>query len=345
MDSSVDVLSDILQTLQLRGTVYFQAEFRSPWAMTLGGGQFANFHLVMGGECWVRLGDGPPLHLTTGDLVLFPHGDVHSLQDGRKRTPIPAQDVPASTRGDDGKHRLFGGHGQSTMLLCGHFEVVPGAVHPLLGSLPRLLHLPADANLERQSLSAITSLAAAETQRGEPGADAVVDRLAEVLMIKILRMHATREHDDPSFLAALGDPDLARALWAVHRDPAYRWTVGSLAQKATMSRSAFAQRFRRCVQMGPIEYVTHWRMQRAGYLLATTDKTTIEVAYETGYSSEASFARAFRRIQGHGPGQARRMTRSARPQQGQPSDHSPRRDRIRVHSDRPASMERARRGA
>jgi len=37
------------------------------------------FHLITEGECYVELGDDPPVRLMAGDVVVFPKGDAHRM--------------------------------------------------------------------------------------------------------------------------------------------------------------------------------------------------------------------------------------------------------------------------
>ena len=78
----MDVLSDILSALRLRGTLYFSTEFRRPWGLRVPEHRrVARFHLVVRGSCWVRVVGHEPVELETGDMILIPHGAEHVLAD------------------------------------------------------------------------------------------------------------------------------------------------------------------------------------------------------------------------------------------------------------------------
>jgi AraC-like DNA-binding protein len=93
------------------------------------------------------------------------------------------------------------------------------------------------------------------------------------------------------------------ALSAIHDSVNAPWTVGSLAEAAGMSRSAFAARFKELLGQTPLEYVTEWRMQKAMQLLQQRDKKLIDVARSVGYESDAAFSKAFKRVVGASPGE------------------------------------------
>jgi transcriptional regulator GlxA family with amidase domain len=88
---------------------------------------------------------------------------------------------------------------------------------------------------------------------------------------------------------------LCRALEAIHTEPAEPWTVEGLARIAGISRTVFATRFNALVADPPLAYLTDWRMQLARRLLLECYLPIIDVAERTGYKSEASFGRVFKR--------------------------------------------------
>ena len=307
----MDLLTDVLRALRLRGTVYFQADFRAPWGMDIKGGVFANFHLVVQGECWVRSGDDlDALRIGAGELVVFPHGDRHALLDRVDGEPVPAEELLSSgVTTDDAT--VYGGDGPATTLICGHFECDRDGGHPLLSSLPRMIHVSTDDEGTGDWLETAAALAAKESQSKRSGSSAVVDRLAEVLLIQVLRHHAERSGVDRGFLAATRDRALSEAIALVHTDPAHAWSVEELARRSGMSRSTFAAHFKETIGTTPMRYLTQWRMQKARELLFDTDRSIGDVAEVVGYESEWAFAKAFKREFGTGPGAARRQARAS----------------------------------
>jgi AraC-like DNA-binding protein len=153
---------------------------------------------------------------------------------------------------------------------------------------------------------------AAEARELRPGGEAVITRLADILVIQTLRAWIER---DPAarrgWLGALRDRHVGRALALIHRDPARDWTVAALADELAMSRSAFAARFTTLVGEPAMQYVTRWRMHLAHDELTGGDVTVAELADRLGYRSEAAFARAFKRVVGTPPGAVRRAAAAA----------------------------------
>jgi len=145
-----------------------------------------------------------------------------------------------------------------------------------------------------------------ETENAQPGADVIVDKLSEILFIHVVRAFIKQGGVRTGFLAALSDDRLGRAIRSVHDNPAARWSVASLAHEAGMSRSAFANHFQNVAGMTPMQYVTEWRMQTAFELLSAKRLSVAEVAELSGYQTEASFRKAFKKHVGTGPGAIRR---------------------------------------
>lgn len=304
----MDILSDILQTVKLRGTVYFRADFHAPWGMAIPTGTFANFHIVTAGQCWLRTSnDAPPNQLNEGDIALFPHGAAHTLLGSLDAPAIPAENLLQQTRRSDHSELAFGGSGRATTrLICGHFEYDRVLPHPLFESLDELVLVTGDDHGEREWVRTASELAVSLSATDTPGRDAIVGRLAEALFIQALVAHVAQRIDGSSFVRAIGDRQVGHALALMHERPAENWSLASLAQAVAMSRSNFAERFRNLVGEPPMNYLARWRMARARELLLETQRPIAEISAAMGYRSEFAFAKAFKKIVGLPPGALRR---------------------------------------
>ncbi len=146
-----------------------------------------------------------------------------------------------------------------------------------------------------------------ETGAEQPGASTVVDRLAEVLFIQVLRAHLLRHHSERGFLSALRDHQINRALKVIHAEFGDKLTLAGIGQKAGMSRSSLAARFKDIVGETPMKYVTRWRILKAQELLTATGYPLSEIAERVGYKSESAFSYTFKRQIGKSPGVFRRL--------------------------------------
>ncbi|HSG39651.1 MAG TPA: cupin domain-containing protein, partial [Thermoanaerobaculia bacterium] len=136
-----DVLTDVLSSLRLRGRLFCRSELSAPWSLALEPGDFAHFHVVERGGCWIHLtGDDRPRPLASGDLVVLPHGQGHTLSDRPDRPPVPISKLLEGAKNQDGRALIqHGGGGAETALVCGSFRFEGSAGHPLLSLLPPLI--------------------------------------------------------------------------------------------------------------------------------------------------------------------------------------------------------------
>ncbi|MBX9912067.1 MAG: AraC family transcriptional regulator [Beijerinckiaceae bacterium] len=304
-----DVLSQIFAAVKMRGTVYFHARFSPPWGIKVPRYKnVARFHLAMRGAFWVRVdGETQPVHLNEGDLIVIPHGTSHILSDSADRDARELDWVLKETGYEGSGALVYGGPArEGCQVFCGHFEFAEDALHPMLDALPQYIYMPSAETLSSNWLQLVLDFVASEKASSQPGADAIMYRLTEIIFIQVIRSFVTRAGDAAGCLAALLDPQLSRVFSAVHTSPSRGWTVEMMAKEAGLSRTAFAQRFTQLVGMGPIHYLTQWRMRNAKQRVFSTEDPLVEIAEAAGYQSQAAFTRAFKRSFGTTPGQLRR---------------------------------------
>jgi AraC-like DNA-binding protein len=139
-----------------------------------------------------------------------------------------------------------------------------------------------------------------------PGSAAVTRALMTQCLVYFLREVAAR--GPLPWLTALDDARLGRALDRVLESPAAAHTVESLAEAASMSRSAFTDRFAAAFGQTPMAFVQHVRMQHAAHLLRKPDLSIDAVAARSGYSSRSHFSTAFHKHHGVSPSEFRSGT-------------------------------------
>lgn len=303
-----DVLSDIFDTVRLRGALYFRTDYSPPWAITVPTyARAARFHLVVQGRCHLALVNGGAVDLAAGDLVLVPAGRDHVLSDQQGRTPAPLDDV-VKRSGFTGRGAFVIGEsnsGASTQMVCGHLNFTQGADHPLLRALPDVIVLRPTDRAQHPLLDETLRLVARRAFTDELGAAASIARLSEVFFIEAIRASVAKHPELGRIVGAMTDPFIGGALERIHAAPAEPWSVDGLATAVGMSRSRFAERFAEMVGMAPMTYVTDWRLQKAMARLIETDASVKEVASSAGYLSAAAFTRAFSHRFGISPTNAR----------------------------------------
>ncbi len=292
----MDVLSDILDTVELRAALYFCTDFRPPFGIQVPSFErAARFHMVVQGECHVTLGDGSSIKLMPGDLVLVPNGSAHLLSSDPEHEGVPLEDAFAAS-GFTGKGPFLLGHGPESsgcQMVCGHFNFAQGADHPLLHAVPNLLHITAADRAERPMLDDIVRLIVRRMFSRDVGMTASVSRLSEVLFIEVMRAGIAQAPDLGRLMNAVTDPHIGHSLSLIHADVARHWTVDSLATAVAMSRSRYAERFRELVGVAPMAYLAEWRLQRALRLISGSAVPVKVVATQVGFQSAAAFTRAF----------------------------------------------------
>lgn len=151
-----------------------------------------------------------------------------------------------------------------------------------------------------------------EQLSGQQGHQEIVTRLSETILIHILRTYLTADDKHkPAAIACLTDKRLGKALQAMHQDPGFDWSLERLAEVASMSRSAFAERFREHFTVTPMRYLADWRMQKARLLLSDQQLNVSEVANAVGYASDAAFSGVFKKQFGIAPGAYRKQVLAA----------------------------------
>jgi AraC-like DNA-binding protein len=275
----------------------------APWGFGVDAHGNPAFHVVTSGKCWLAVdGETDHIPLASGDLVVLPGGRRHWMRDHPNTRATELEEILASTPMDD-HHRLsYGGNGPKTELLCGGFALDGGAAHPMMRALPTTLVIRGSNGEPAPWLAATIAMLSAETASDAPGAEEVVRALADALLTQALRVALVgTDGSERAGMQALQDPQITTAIVLIHERPERAWTIGELATEVALSRSSFAARFRQLVGESPLRYVTRTRLTRAAELLHTTDDTLAQIAARTGYASEFSFSKAFKRTFGIAP--------------------------------------------
>ena len=313
----VDVLSDLLHRARAQNVLVRQLVQRPPWSLTFADAPPLTVVATLGGRVSVRLDDtgAAPVCLAPGDIALISGTCRYTIADGPSTPPqvvIHGGRKYAVDGGEvAGAHRSLAprtygdGLPGATTMLRGAYELRGDVGARLLEMLPPLAAVPAGPRT-RSALD----LLATEVACDEPGQDAVLSRLLDLVLVLALRAWCTRpEAALPAWHRALVDPAIGDALRLLHDDPAHRWTVAGLAAKVGMSRAAFAARFTGLVGEPPLTYLTGWRMTLSADLLRDTEATVAAVAREVGYEDAFAFSVAFKRARGVSPSAWRRQVR------------------------------------
>ncbi|MFL6673841.1 MAG: AraC family transcriptional regulator [Massilia sp.] len=324
---SADTLSDVLRGVRLRGAVFFHVSGNSEWAAEAPDGaviapllmqgveHVIEYHAVAQGSCWAGIPGGPQVHLSAGDVVMFPHGDAHVVSSAPGLRAVldmepfssPVEQLPLRVvfAGPTVLHAMPAGFTPDATLVCGFLGCDLHPFNPLIAALPRLLHLR--ATNDDAWIAQFTRQAVAESGAGRPGGEALLARMSETMFVHAVRRYAEQlPPDGAGWLAGLHDRFVGRTLALMHEQPARDWTIDELGRRVGLSRSALHERFVQLLGVPPMQYLAQWRMQAASRLLLETRGSVASVALDVGYDSEAAFNRAFKRLVGKPPAAWRR---------------------------------------
>jgi AraC-like DNA-binding protein len=308
---SSDLISELLTGMRLSGVQFRRIQTGPSFGLSFDDRPgHAYFHFVAVGTAFLRMSDGGLHEISAGSAVFIPQGGRHQLLSDSEIACLDIDKFDATPLGESvsGVNTCPSTHPTpSAILFYGCMEFNPGGMQGLGKLMPGVM--VADTQTQRYpGLLPILDSMKREICSGRIGFAGILARLSEVAAAMIVRGWIECGCENGSGLvAALRDPRLARAILALHRQPGREWTVAELAAESHVSRSVFAQRFQATIGVPPLRYATELRMRLASQWL-THERLSIEaVAQRLGYSSQAAFSRAFKRINGQPPGASRQM--------------------------------------
>jgi AraC-like DNA-binding protein len=305
----VDALASLLDEVRTSGALFGRSIMAPPWSIRVAAAPPLTLLTMLRGDGWVAPDDSPPVALGEGDVAIVVGPGAFTVAD-EPDPPTPTLTLahaPERCVTGDGRdvteemrlgvrtcgERLDG----PNALLVGGYQVRGRVSERLLRALPRVLVVPNTGRLRP-----VLELTVAEVERADPGQQAVLDRLLDLLLLSALREWFARpDVEPPAWYRASGDAVVGRALRLLHDDPARPWTVAALADEAGVSRATFARRFTELVGEPPMAYLTGWRLSVAADLLARSDATVEAVARQVGYGSAFGLSVAFKRVYGTRP--------------------------------------------
>ena len=296
----MDPLSDVLSLLKPRSYMCGGFDMGGEWSIRFPQHEGIKCYALVSGRCWLSV-EGVPdaVRLQPGDCFLLPSGRPFRLASDLTLTPADAHTMfsfplNGGIASCNGGGDCFG--------VGGYFAFTGDHAGILLGVLPPIVHIRKESDKEamRWSLERMMQ----ELREPQPGGFLVAQQLAYMMLVQALRLHlAEGLSGGVGWLFALADKQMSAAIGSMHDDPAHRWTLQALAERAGMSRSTFALKFKQTVGESPMEYLTRWRMLLAGDKLANSSDSISVIALSLGYESESAFSTAFKRVMGCSPRQ------------------------------------------
>jgi AraC-like DNA-binding protein len=308
----MDALAGLLDGPRAQGAFLLRSVLDPPWSIRIQDEAPLTMVAMVRGGAWVVPDRADGVRLHPGDVAVLRGPDPYTVADDPATPPQVVVHPGQRCTTPDGEDlvpamewlgvRTWGNspHG-SVVMLTGTYQLRGEVSGRLLAALPALLVLPGDA-----WDSPLIALLGEEIVKDEPGQEAVLDRLLDLLLIAVLRAWFSRpEAEAPAWYRAHTDPVVGRALRLMHNNPDRPWTVATLAEATGVSRAALARRFTELVGEPPMTYLTGWRLALAADLLREPDATVGAVARQVGYGSPFALSTAFKRVRGVSPRQHR----------------------------------------
>jgi AraC-like DNA-binding protein len=307
----MDAVAGLLDGPRARGAFLLRSMMDPPWSIRIQDEAPLTLVAMVRGEAWVMPDHGEAVQLREGDVAITRGPDPYTVADDPATAPQAVIHPGQRCTTPDGEEldqmmamgvRTWGNSPDgSTVMLTGTYEMRREVSQRLLAALPALLVLSGDA-----WESPLIPYLAEEIVKDEPGQEAVLDRLLDLLLIAVLRAWFARpEAEAPGWYRAHSDPVVGPALRLLHNNPAHPWTLATLAASIGVSRAALARRFNALVGEPPMTFLTEWRLSLAADLLREPGATVGSVAQQVGYGSSFALSTAFKRVRGVSPQQHR----------------------------------------
>jgi AraC-like DNA-binding protein len=307
----MDSIAGLLDGPRARGAFLLRSMMDPPWSIRIQDEAPLTLVAMVRGEAWVMPDGGEAVKLRQGDVAITRGPDAYTVADDPATAPQAVIHPGQRCTTPDGEEldqmmamgvRTWGNSPDgSTVMLTGTYEMRREVSQRLLAALPALLVLAGDA-----WESPLVPYLAEEIVKDEPGQEAVLDRLLDLLLIAVLRAWFARpEAEAPGWYRAHSDPVVGPALRLLHNNPAHPWTLATLAATIGVSRAALARRFNALVGEPPMTFLTEWRLSLAADLLREPGATVGSVAQQVGYGSSFALSTAFKRVRGVSPQQHR----------------------------------------
>jgi len=297
-NSEFNLLGDILETLRFKGNIFFQSKLAAPWGMSMGQSINPRFHISLNGDFFIGVNqDEKNAHkISHMDIVILPSGAEHWIADqqGSKLTSSESAGKACELGSP-----LFQKGEITNKVICGIVKFDKEIAHPVLNSLPSILHF---SKLEFDDpIWMIVMVIEAEMKASKTHLTPIIDRLSEVLFLQLIQRHIKSHPEEIGFLGALSDPKIRRSLELIHQSPEYEWTLDELSQQVAMSRATFSRQFKHFVGDSPIVYLTKWRMIKAYDLLKHSNQSLEQISELVGFTSSKTLAKAFQKHFGASP--------------------------------------------
>jgi len=302
----MDLLTDIFRQAGLRRRLLDQRHLRDATALQFPCDRSMGVHVVTAGQVYLHAPSlAEPLRLQSGDVAVMARGCMHTISTHEDMAsvqtialdhawPLPEAGVPADA--------------PQNSVISGAYQFWHTPVHPFFAEMPDWLVLRAHDGPYPSAMVHSMELLQQELTLREQGSETLVYGLLDVIFVLLMREMLQRQGERTSCWShGIRDPQVMKAVQALHDDCARAWTLDTLAQHAGLSRTSLAERFRESMGNTPLNYLRTVRMQKAMAALSESERSLEQIAQEVGYTDAFSFSKVFKRTVGMAPRDFRRQ--------------------------------------
>lgn len=302
----MDLLTDIFRQAGLRRRLLDQRHLVDATALQFPCERSMGLHVVTAGQVYLHAPSLPqPLCLRAGDVAVMARGCVHTVSThadlGTVRTvaldhawPLPEKGAPDAAL--------------QNALISGAYQFWHTPVHPFFAEMPDWLVLTTQDGPYPPAIAHSMELLQQELALQELGSETLVYGLLDVIFVLLMREMLQRQGKGTRCWShGIQDPQVMKAVQAMHDDCARTWTLDALANHAGLSRTSLAERFRESMGNTPLNYLRTVRMQKAMAALSESERSLEQIAQEVGYTDAFSFSKVFKRTVGLAPRDFRRQ--------------------------------------
>lgn len=300
----VDVLSEILDKVELTSSYYYRTSFTGDWGIKLPQeDNVAFFHIVTHGEFWFEV---PKLKIKglaeQGDILILFNGMEHTMTSAPKVKTELALDFRSKANLTSSQVLEYGDQSKlKSNVVCGHFCFNRWPDHPFLNSMPDIIHIKNMENSHSPWLATLLNIIEHEAKSSQPGSTTLIKKLTEIIFVQALRIQMRKSTKKESFFKLIENPQISKTLAAIHHNLDQKWSLEDLSEIAGMSRTNYSVKFKELSGMTPLDYLTSCRLDKAKQLLTETSQSVPEVSEAIGYPAHEHFQKLFKKKIGQTP--------------------------------------------
>jgi len=266
--------------------------------------EMIEIHYVLEGTLHHTVDENEALVAGPGAMLIVPPDRLqHLATSGESVTSRDCYDVCIPVR--EGMLVVDATDGKEPTLRIACGAVMPNPLGSF-GPLKSLTRAVVEDLSDYPVVSAAFATLLEEIKAPQEGTRAMMSALMKSCLVVLLRRHLETSRSAGTAPAVFQDARLSRAITSILNLPAAPHCVTSLAKEAGMSRSAFAREFKTALNMTPMEFVAHVRLDLAHRFLETTGMGVEGIATAVGFHSRSHFSHLFREHYGIDPSTFRR---------------------------------------